>query len=82
MQSWRTRHREIIADTEADAMVRMARLRSLGEEIRAAPIPERVLLRRIAIDLLTLESERLAAHQGAGTEASAETRKAAEDSQA
>ncbi len=61
MQSWRAEYDTIMADTASDAATKSARLRALGDTVRAAPTGEPVLAELIAVSLLAMENDRLAA---------------------
>ncbi len=71
MQTWRACYDAIMADTEADATTKGARLRALGEAVRADPAGDRALVELIAVSLLAMESDRLAAEQASPTKRAA-----------
>lgn len=63
MEIWRARYDAIMADTEADTTTKGTRLRALGEAIRADPAGDPALAESIAVNLLAVESDRLAAER-------------------
>ncbi len=63
MQSWRAEYDTIMADTASDAATKSARLRALGDTVRAAPAGDPALAELIAVSLLAVESDRLTAAQ-------------------
>lgn len=63
MRSWRAEYDTIMADTASDAATKSARLRALGDAVRAAPAGDPTLAELIAVSLLAVESDRLAAAQ-------------------